>query len=106
MENRIYLVCAIALLCISIISNLMMYYKCNPTNEEHTQIIPNEIDKYCITVYYNKYKKNISEMNAIIKPYVLQLNRNSNDNYVVVLGQYPSNKDYEQISKLSFNYSF
>ena len=99
MSVRTYLVFVIILLCITIINNVIMYYKCYVNNELNDPFIPENIGVYRINVYYNKHKNPGVGIRDEIKKYIDPFKDKTFGEYVVTYNK-PTQLEYQQISKL------
>lgn len=97
MDIRTYLLLAIILLCISIINNVVMYYKCYNNNDIADPFIPENVGVYKINIYYNKYQK--QDIENEIKTYIDPFKDKMINRYVVTYNK-PKHIEYQQISKL------
>jgi hypothetical protein len=74
---RLYLLLVIILLCISIINNVVMYYKCyvnsNTDNSVSDVFVPANVGVYRINVYYNKHRYPEVGIGDEIKPEIKHL---------------------------------
>ena len=99
MDIRGYLLLVIILLCISIINNFIMYFKCYINSDISDPFIPENIGVYRINIYYNKYKYPNQGIGNEIKPHIDNFKDNVFGRYVVTYNK-PSELEYQQISKL------
>lgn len=99
MDVRTYLLLVIILLCIAIINNVVMYYKCYITDNLSDPFVPENVGVYRINVYYNKYQYPGQGIGDEIKPFVGPFKDKTFGRYVVTYNK-PSQLEYQQISKL------
>lgn len=99
MSVRTYLVIVIILLCIAVINNVIMYYKCYVDNELNDPFIPENIGVYRINIYYNKYTYPELSIVEELKPFITPLKDKTYGKYVITYNK-PTNLEYQQISKL------
>lgn len=99
MDIRTYLLLFIILLCVSIINNVIMYYKCYVNNELSDPFVPENIGVYKINVYYNKYRYPGIGIGDEIKPFIDPFKDKTFGRYVVTYNK-PTEREYQQISKL------
>jgi hypothetical protein len=99
MAVRTYLVLVVLILCISIISNLMMYNKCYLNNDINDPFLPENIGMYSINIYYNKFRYPDKGVVEDIKPYIEPLKNSFHKKYVITYNK-PTQKDYEQMTKI------
>lgn len=101
MSVRTYLVIVIILLCIAIINNVVMYTKCYINNESNDPFIPENIGRYQINVYYNKYMYPEPSVTEELEPLLTQFRDKTLGRYVVVATNgKPTPLEYQQISQL------
>lgn len=98
-DVRTYLLIVIILLCIAIINNVVMYYKCYVHNDLSDPFIPENVGVYKINVYYNKYQYPWDGIGDEIKPFIDPFKDKTIGRYVVAYNK-PSQLEYQQISKL------
>ena len=99
MEIKVYLIITLVLLCIAIINNVLMYYKCYLNNELSDPLLPENIGIYRINIYYNKFKDPIHGIGDEIKQSLVQFKDKTFGKYVIAYNK-PTKLEYEQISKL------
>lgn len=99
MSVRAYLMLVIVLLCIAIINNVVMYYKCYVNNQNNDPFVPENVGVYRINVYYNKYTYPESGIYNEMKEYIDPFKDKYFGRYVVTYNK-PSTLEYQQISKL------
>ena len=104
MTVRLYMVLALLLLCIAVISNVIMYYKCYILNDLNDPFVSENIGVYRVNIYYNKYKDPqdgiYKELRECIQPF-----KEKNFSRYVVTHNKPTNLEYHQIAKIG-NYNF
>lgn len=99
MSVRSYLVIVIILLCIAVVNNVIMYYKCYVNNEMNDPFIPENVGVYKINIYYNKHRYSDIGIGDEIKQYITPFKDKTFGKYVVSYNK-PSELEYQQISKL------
>src|SRR5271170_6867152 len=99
MSVRTYLIFVIILLCIAIINNVIMYYKCYVNNDSNDPFIPENVGVFRLNVYYNKFRYPDEGIRDEIKPYVDPFKDKTFGRYVVSYNK-PTQLEYQQISKL------
>ena len=88
------------LLCVAIVNNFIMYYKCYLNNTTNDPFVPPSVGKYQISVYYDKHMYPEDGLMEQIKPFLTPFKDKYFGKYVVTYGR-PTRLEYEQISKLS-----
>lgn len=96
---RDYLLVVIILLCIAIINNVIMYYKCYVNNNLNDPFIPDNVGMYQINLYYNKFNYPDKGIGVELKPYIDPFKNKTFGKYVVTYNK-PTQLEYQQISKL------
>ena len=96
---RGYLTIVIILLCIAIINNVIMYYKCYVNNNLDDPFVPENVGVYRVNIYYNKYRYPGDGINEEISPYITPFKDKTFGKYVVTQNR-PTQLEYQQISKL------
>lgn len=101
-DQTTFILILIFLLTISILNNVLMYYKCYINNQSDDPFIPDSIGSYQINVYYNKLRYPAQGIDQKIKQYIDPFKENTYGEYVVTYKK-PTPQEYQQISKLSHN---
>lgn len=99
MDVESCLIIVIILLCMAIISNFLMYYKCYLDNINDDPYVPDNVGTYKITIYYSKGENSSDEMDNITRRYVNPMRSDMLGRYVVVHDK-PSFAEYKQIAAL------
>lgn len=99
MDIRSYLLFVIILLCIAVVNNVVMYYKCYVNSNLDDPWIPENMGVYRINIYYNKFKYPDSGIGNEIQPFINPFKDKHYGKYVVTYNK-PSQLEYQQISKL------
>jgi hypothetical protein len=99
MSVRTYLIFVIILLCIAIINNVIMYYKCYMNNDLNDPFIPENMGVFRINVYYNKSRYPDAGIRDEIKQYIDPFKDKTFGKYVISYNK-PTQLEYQQISKL------
>ena len=100
MSLRSYMILFIILLCISVINNVIMYYKCYVNNDINDPFVPENIGLFSVNIYYNKYNQPNEGIYKELKPHIEPFITNNSSKYVVTYGK-PSSNDYQKMSKLN-----
>lgn len=107
MSLRSCLVCVVVLLCIAIVNNVLMYYKCYVNNPIDDPFVPENIGVYRLNIYYNKYAYPGSltgdGIRDELKSYIDPFKEKFYGRYVVSYDK-PTTQEYQQISHLA-NYN-
>ncbi len=98
MDTYTCLIFLVVLLCIAILNNFVMYYKCYLDNDNNDPFVPENVGKYQIAIYYNK--SNEPGISNILSQYIDPLKTNMYGTYVVTLGK-PTPDEYKQIAMLN-----
>ena len=94
----------IILLCIAIINNVIMYYKCYVNNNLNDPFIPENIGVYRLNVYYNKYHfPDNGGIQTELQQYIDPFKNKTFGKYVVTYNR-PTQLEYQQISELGNYY--
>ena len=96
---RGYLLIVIVLLCLAIVNNVIMYYKCYVNNNLDDPFVPENVGVYRINIYYNKYTYPNDGIGEEIKPYLNPFKDKTFGKYVVTYNK-PTQLEYQQVSKL------
>lgn len=101
MTVKTYLIVVVILLCIAVVNNILMYYKCylSVNNETRDPFVPENIGVYRINIYYNKYRYPETGLVQELQPHIQPFKDKSIGRYVVTYGK-PTSLEYQQISKL------
>lgn len=99
MSVRTYLIIVIILLCIAVINNVIMYYKCYVNNDLNDPFIPENMGVFRINVYYNKSRYPGAGIREEIKQYIDPFKDKAFGKYVVSYNK-PTQLEYQQISQL------
>ncbi|VBB18073.1 hypothetical protein YASMINEVIRUS_536 [Yasminevirus sp. GU-2018] len=99
MSVRTYLVIVIILLCIAVVNNVVMYYKCYVDNEQDDPFIPTNVGVYRVNIYYNKYRYPENGVTEELKEFITPFKDKNFGRYVVTYNR-PNSLEYRQISKL------
>jgi len=101
-DQTTFILTLIGLLVLSFLNNVLMYYKCYIMNQNDDPFVPDSIGVYHINVYYNKLKYPAQGIDTKIKQYLDPFKENTYGEYVVTYLK-PTNQEYQQIKKLSYN---
>lgn len=96
-----YLLVVVLLLCLSIINNVIMYYKCYVNNVSEDPFVPNNVGTYSINIYYNKYNYPGNGIASEIKTYIDPFINKNIGKYVVSYNK-PTQMEYQQIATLGY----
>lgn len=92
-----FLLLVIVLLCVAIVNNVVMYYKCYVNNDINDPFVPENVGVYRINIYYNKYI--YPGIGDEIKPFIEPFKNSTFGKYVITYNK-PTPLEYQQISKI------
>ncbi len=99
MSVRVYLVITILLLCIAIVSNVVMYYKCYINNDINDPFVPENVGVYNLKIYFNKYKAPKDGIHNELQEYIQPFKEKYFSQYIVTQNK-PTTLEYQQIANI------
>ena len=104
MSLRVYMVLSLLLLCIAVISNVIMYYKCYILNDLNDPLVSENIGVYRVNIYFNKYKDPKDGIYEELREHIRPFKEKHFSRYVVTQNK-PTSLEYQQIANIG-NYHF